>query len=131
MKHGAVVTISATSRDALEEDAERAYLDRLMNQIISLKIAGGTEQEIRSRCRQFVRSGRSAGFSTELELAAYVTSGFAFGTEFYDREPYREILSNSALTASSKAKILLLLLDDLDGNESDDGEVEVGEEEEI
>jgi hypothetical protein len=76
-----------------------------------------------------MRSGRAAGFSTELELAAYVMCGFAFGTEFPEGEPYREILENSALTASSKAKVLRLLLDDLDSNESDDSEVEVGEEE--
>jgi hypothetical protein len=68
MKDGVVVTISASSCEVLEQDAERAYLDRLMSQVISLRIANGTEEEIRTRCRQLMRSGRAAGFSTELEF---------------------------------------------------------------
>jgi hypothetical protein len=129
MKDGAVLTISAFSCAVLEQDIERAYLDRLLIQVTGLGIGSGTEEEIRTRCRQLVRSGRAAGFSTELELAAYVMCGFAFGTEFDERPPYREILRNSALTASSKTKILMMLLDGLDSNESDDSEVEVGKEE--
>lgn len=130
MNDGTVLTISPASLLALGQGAERLYVRRLMDQLTELGVASGAEDEVRTRCGEFMRSGRVAGFSTELELAAYVACGFAFGPGFQDRAPCRDILQNSELAASSKAELFMMLLDGLESSEPNDSEDELGEEEE-
>jgi hypothetical protein len=127
VRDASVLTISAAAFVALDHGAERLYLNRLMDQVTALGMAKGAQEEVRNQCVQLVRSGRAAGFSTELEIAAWVACGFAAGNDFHQRAPYCRILQNSTLTPSSKAEMLMMVLDNLKSGEPDDSEAEVGD----
>jgi hypothetical protein len=128
MRDASVLTISASVFATLDQRAEQVYLKRLMDQVAGLGMASGTQEEVLTRCGELVRSGRAAGFSTELELAAWVVCGFAAGSDFHQHQPYRRILDNSDLEASSKAEMLMMVLDHTESSESDDNEAGLGKE---
>ena len=103
--------VSAHSMSVLRQYSERNYLDRLMTQVAGLTEPDEAEEETREHCRELAAMARSHGLTTEFEIAAYVTCGFAEGHGFDRHPPYRSVIESSSVSARSKAEMLMLILE--------------------
>jgi hypothetical protein len=98
--------------DAMSPPLESRFLDRVVQFVID-EIGAEEVPTIRTTCQQLISRARTAGFSTEFEIVAFVACGCVFGVDF---DSNRDILCGSILRdpnsdAQSKAEQLATMLD--------------------
>ena len=120
--------ISAHSMSVLKQHSERCYLDRLAALVAGLTDGGETEEEILAECRELAARARANGFTTEFEVAAFVTCRFAEGANFEELPQYRNVFESPSLPACAKADMLLMILEH--SARSGSGEQDSADEEE-